>query len=171
MLRSSKVKETLTYGKKGVKALLMQQGLHKTLQGKSSKSTGMSDENWEEMDLKAASTIRLCITDEVMYNVKDEETATWIWSRLETYITKNLSNKWYLKKQLYGLRMNEGIAVLEHLNFFNKVISEWSYTYIALFISTFLHLSYNKSAIHLILIFNSCRIWLIKGEKKIQNKY
>ena len=36
---------------------------------------------------------------------------------------KRLSNKLYLKKQLYGLRMKEG-TVLEHLNFFNKVISE-----------------------------------------------
>jgi len=40
------------------------------------------------------------------------------------YITKSLFNKLYLKKQLYGLRMNEGTVVLEHLNFFNKVISE-----------------------------------------------
>jgi len=40
------------------------------------------------------------------------------------YITKSLFNKLYLKKQLYGLRMNEGTSVLEHLNFFNKVISE-----------------------------------------------
>jgi len=39
-------------------------------------------------------------------------------------MTKCLSNKLYLKKQLYRLRMKEGIAVLEHLNFFNKVISE-----------------------------------------------
>ena len=37
---------------------------------------------------------------------------------------KSLSNKLYLKKQLYGLRMNEGTKVLEHLNFFNKIISE-----------------------------------------------
>jgi len=60
-----------------------------------------------------------------MYNVMDEETATGLWSRLETlYMTKSFSNKLYLKKQLYGLRMNEGSAVLEHLNFFNKVISE-----------------------------------------------
>jgi len=36
---------------------------------------------------------------------------------------KSLSNKLYFKKQLYGLRMNEGTVVLEHLNFFNKVIS------------------------------------------------
>ena len=39
-------------------------------------------------------------------------------------MTKSLSNKLYLKKQLYGLRMNEGTTVLEHLNFFNKIISE-----------------------------------------------
>ena len=39
-------------------------------------------------------------------------------------MTKNLSNKLYLKKQLYGLRMKEGTAVLEHLNFFNNVIGE-----------------------------------------------
>jgi len=39
-------------------------------------------------------------------------------------MTKSLSNKLYLKKQLYGLRMNEGTTVLDYLNFFNKVISE-----------------------------------------------
>ena len=41
------------------------------------------------------------------------------------YMTKSLSNKLYLKKQLYGLRMEEGTAVLEHLNFCNKIISEF----------------------------------------------
>ena len=72
----------------------MQQSLHKTLQGKSTKSAGTSNENWEEMDLKAVSTIQLCLADEVMYNVMDEETATRLWSRLETlYMTKSLSNK------------------------------------------------------------------------------
>ena len=53
----------------------------------------------------------------------DEETATGLWSRLEIlYMTKSLSNKLYLKKQLYGLRMNEGTTMLKHLNFFNKII-------------------------------------------------
>ena len=40
------------------------------------------------------------------------------------YMMKSLSNKLYLKKQLYGLRMKEGTTALEHLNLFNKVISE-----------------------------------------------
>jgi len=39
-------------------------------------------------------------------------------------MTKSFSNKLYLKKQLYGLCINEGTTVLDYLNFFNKVISE-----------------------------------------------
>jgi len=39
-------------------------------------------------------------------------------------MTKSLFNKLYFNKQLYGLRMKEGTTVLEHLNFFNKVIIE-----------------------------------------------
>jgi len=74
------------------------------------------------MDLKAASTIQLCLADDVMYNMMDEETVTGLWSRLETlYMMKSLSNKLYLKKQLYELHMKEGTTVLKHLNFFNKV--------------------------------------------------
>ena len=55
----------------------------------------------------------------------DEETVTGLWSRLDTsYMTKSLSNKLYLKKQLYVLCMKKGTTMLEHLNFFNKVINE-----------------------------------------------
>ena len=32
--------------------------------------------------------------------------------------------KLYLKKQIYALLMKEGTTMLEHLNFFNKLISE-----------------------------------------------
>jgi len=49
------------------------------LQGKSAKPTGSSNEDWEKMDLKAISTIQLCLADEVMYNVMDEETAIRLW--------------------------------------------------------------------------------------------
>ena len=65
------------------------------------------------MDRKAANTIQLCLADEVIYNVMDEETITGLWLRLETlYMTKSLSNKLYLKKQLCGLRMKEGTTKL-----------------------------------------------------------
>jgi len=56
--------------------LLVQQGLHKTLHGKSAKPVGTSNEDWEEMDLKAANTIQQYLADDVMYNVMDEETTT-----------------------------------------------------------------------------------------------
>ena len=69
-------KENFGLWQKRVKALLVLQGLHKTLHGQSLKPTGTSDEDWEEMDIKAASTIQLCLADEVMYNVMDEETTT-----------------------------------------------------------------------------------------------
>ena len=53
------------------------------MQEKPAKLAGVSDEDWEEMNLKAASTIQLCLTDEVMYNVMDEQTAMILWSKLE----------------------------------------------------------------------------------------
>ena len=69
--------------------------------------------------------IQLCLADEVIYNVMDEETTIGLWSKPEIlYMTKSFSNKLYLKKQLYEICMNEGTVVLEHLNFFNKVINE-----------------------------------------------
>jgi len=51
----------------------VQHGLHKTLQGKSSKHAGMLEEDWEEMDLKTIRTIQLCLAEEVMYNVMDKK--------------------------------------------------------------------------------------------------
>ena len=46
------------------------------MQKKSTKIAGTSDEDWEEMDLKAASMIQLSLADKMMYNVMDEEIAT-----------------------------------------------------------------------------------------------
>ena len=37
---------------------------------------------------------------------------------------KSLSNKLYTKKQLYCLRMKEGMPILQHLNTFNKIVSD-----------------------------------------------
>ena len=60
-----------------------------------------------------------------MYNVMDEEMTTGLWLKLETlYMMKSISNKLYLKKQLYWFCVNEGTAVLDNLNFFNKIIIE-----------------------------------------------
>jgi len=39
-------------------------------------------------------------------------------------MTNSLFNKLFLKKQLYSLRMKEGTPVLQHLNEFNRILSD-----------------------------------------------
>ena len=57
-----------------MKDLLIQQRVHKALLGKAKKPEKMSDENWEEMDGKATSAIRLNLGDEVIHNILEAKT-------------------------------------------------------------------------------------------------
>ena len=60
-----------------------------------------------------------------MYKVIDETSTTRLWLKLENlYMTKNLSNKLFLKKQLCNLRLKKGIPILEHMNIFNRIVSD-----------------------------------------------
>jgi hypothetical protein len=61
-----------------VKDLLVQQGLVKALYGKTKKPEKMTDDEWEELDMKAVSTIRLLLADEVMYDVVEENSTAGI---------------------------------------------------------------------------------------------
>ena len=84
----------------------------------------MSDKNWEKMDDKAASAIRLNLGDEVIHNILEAKTAKQIWKNLKgLYMRKNLTNKLYVKKQIYSLQMKDGSDHLEHLNAFNMLIT------------------------------------------------
>ena len=61
---------------------------------------------------------------DVMYHVMDEELSTTIWLKLESqYMSKSLTNKLYLKQKLYGLKMIESSYLSQHINVFNKIIS------------------------------------------------
>ena len=74
--------------------------------------------------MRVASTIRMCLADEVMYHVMDEKSPTEIWLKLESwYMSKSLTNKLLLKKKLYGLKMVEGSSLDQHINVFNQIIS------------------------------------------------
>ncbi|KAJ8638856.1 hypothetical protein MRB53_015550 [Persea americana] len=60
-----------------------------------------------------------------MFNVIEEESAKGLWEKLEKlYMGKNLTNNLHLKKQLYGLKMEEGCDLMEHMNTFNRMISD-----------------------------------------------
>ena len=91
-----------------VKDLWVQQGLVKALYVKTKKPEKMTDDEWEELDMKAVSTIRLLLADDVMYDVMEEKSTSGIWLNLEKrYMSKSLMNKLHLKQKLYGLKMTE----------------------------------------------------------------
>jgi hypothetical protein len=71
----------------------VQQGLQKVLDGNTKKPISMTDEHWEDLDARALNTIRLCLADEVLFNIAEETTTTGLWTKLESlYMIKNLSN-------------------------------------------------------------------------------
>uniref|UniRef100_A0A2N9H0H2 Integrase catalytic domain-containing protein n=1 Tax=Fagus sylvatica TaxID=28930 RepID=A0A2N9H0H2_FAGSY len=85
----------------------------------------MTDDEWEELDMKAVSTIRLLLADEVMYDVMEENSTVGIWLNLEKrYMSKSLTNKLHLKQKLYGLKMTEGADLRQHINTFKQIISD-----------------------------------------------
>jgi hypothetical protein len=85
----------------------------------------MSKEEWERLDRKERSMIRLCLAYSVLLNDSNEDTAKKLWDILgNLYQSKSLVNKLFLQKKLYLLRMSDGSLVIEHLNEFNIVISQ-----------------------------------------------
>lgn len=115
-----------------VKDLLIQYGLHKALKGKptlvtgiESSKTNISDEDWEDLDLRAASAIRLCLAKNILANVHGISMAKELWEKLEElYQAKGVSNRVYLKEQFHTLRMNEGTIMSDHLSVLNGIVSE-----------------------------------------------
>jgi len=93
----------------------VQQGMVKVLYGK--QPGCMNNIDWQELETRIVATIRLCLYDDVMYHVMNEE--------LESrYISLSLSNKLYLKHKLFGLKMSEGTDLNRHVNVFNQIISD-----------------------------------------------
>lgn len=125
-----------------VKDVLIQSGLHKALKerptsgkgdkdseksesSKDSEKFRISDEEWEELDMKAASQIRLCLAKNVLANVIGLSTTKELWEKLEElYQTKSISNRLYLKEQFHKLQMAEGTTISDHLSVLNEIVSE-----------------------------------------------
>src|SRR4051812_13904260 len=101
-----------------------------TLQGLWKAVVKKFDEDSDEIkkaDLKerALSAIFMSVTDNVLREIADEETALGVWKKLEgLYAGKNLTNWLYLKKRLYTLRMEDGSAVKGHLDAFDSIIMD-----------------------------------------------
>ncbi|KAK2992358.1 hypothetical protein RJ640_009869 [Escallonia rubra] len=90
-----------------VKDILVQQGLLKPLLG--NKPESMDHDDWEELQAKTVTTIQLNLSPKVKYQVLIETSPIAMLQKLEKiYISKSLSNRLYLKKDMYQLRMDEG---------------------------------------------------------------
>ncbi|KAJ4703293.1 Retrovirus-related Pol polyprotein from transposon TNT 1-94 [Melia azedarach] len=105
-----------------MRALLKQQGLWAPLARK------LADPITTEMAVleeKAHSTIMLCLADNIITEVAEEETAQGLWVKLEgLYMTKSLTNKLLLKQRLFSLRMQEGMPLRDHLDQLNTILLE-----------------------------------------------
>jgi len=120
-------KNNFSLWKLKVRDLLVQQGLHKVLDEENKKPYSMTTSDWEDLGAQALSTIMLCMADEVLFNIVEESAMASLCEKLEKlYMTKSLTNRIYLKRQLYGLRMKVCTKVAENLNVFNTLICQLS---------------------------------------------
>lgn len=102
-----------------MKSLLKQQGLWAPF----IKNPGVDVAQLAAMEEKAHATIMLCLADDVITEVASEESAAGLWLKLESlYMTKSLTSKLLLKQRLFGLRMQEGTPLREHLDQLNNIL-------------------------------------------------
>ncbi|KAL6199904.1 hypothetical protein ACLB2K_029686 [Fragaria x ananassa] len=86
-----------------MRALSKQQGMWAPLV---KKSGDLEIAEMSSLEEKAHSTILLCLADDIITEVAEEETAAGLWLKLESlYMTKSLTNKLLLKRRLFSLRM------------------------------------------------------------------
>jgi len=91
-------KNNFTIWKVKMYDLLVQQGVAKPLMGKSKQPYNIIDVEWDEKDERSVSAIRLCLADDVLFNIVSEKTATGLWTKLEKlYMKKSLTNRILLK--------------------------------------------------------------------------
>ena len=83
---------------------------------KKKQPTTMKDKEWEVLDKKELGTIRLCLDLSVAFNISKEKTTEGVMSALDKLYEKpSASNKVFLMKRLFNMKMLEGGSVADHL--------------------------------------------------------
>ncbi|KAI9194646.1 hypothetical protein LWI28_007899 [Acer negundo] len=107
-----------------MKNVLIQQDLQHAILGVEKKSTETTNAQWERMDVKVKSSIKLHLADNVMLNVDEDMNAKETCDKLEKfYKSKTLSNKLFLKDELLNLQMEEGGNLQDHLSRFHNCVA------------------------------------------------
>ena len=106
---------------------LYQKDLYLPLSGKTKKPTAMTYTEWEILDRKALGTVRFCLVVSLAFNILKETTTEGLIKVLaKLYEKPSASNKVFLMKRLFNMKMSEGGSVVDHLNDFNIVTSQLS---------------------------------------------
>eukprot|EP00253_Pinus_taeda_P021826 PITA_21826 len=104
---------------------LYRKDLYLPLGGKTKMSMGMTDEEWNLLNRKALGTVQLCLAASVTFNISKETMTECLIKALEKLYEKpSASNKVFLMKRLFNMKMSEGGFVADHLNDFNTVTSQ-----------------------------------------------
>ncbi|KAK3011783.1 hypothetical protein RJ639_012566 [Escallonia herrerae] len=89
------------------------------------KPEAMNASEWVILDRKALATERLSLTPRVAFNISKEKTTAAVMKALEKLYEKpSASNKVFLMKKLFNMRMSENGYVVDHLNNFNGVTNQ-----------------------------------------------
>ena len=106
---------------------LYQNDLWKPLEGKAKNQRSMLDAEWNLLDRKALRSIQLCLPPSVAFNITKAKMIEELMKTLETLYEKpSASNKVFLMKHLFNMKMAEGGSVADHLNEFNTITSQLS---------------------------------------------
>jgi hypothetical protein len=96
------------------------------LGGVEKKLTTMKDEEWEILGRKALGTIRLSLATLVAFNISNGKTMKYMMEALDKLYEKPSTNKVFIMKRLFNMKMSEGGSIADHLNEFNTVTNQLS---------------------------------------------
>ena len=106
---------------------LYQKDLWKPLEGKTKRQGMITEEDWEILDRKALGSIQLCLALSITFNIsKVKMTVELMETLAKLYEKPSASNKVFLMKHLFNMKMGEGGSIVNHLNEFNTITSQLS---------------------------------------------
>ena len=83
-----------------------------------------SDEEWEILDRKALGSVRLFLAQLMTFKIKKVKMSEELMQTLARfYENPSTSNKVFLMKHLFKMKMAEGGSFADHLNEFNTITS------------------------------------------------
>ena len=115
-------KDDFTTWKKKMRAVLVQQKCAKAISDPFEFPEMMESSQKQEILENAYSLLILNLADNVLRQVDEEDTTLKVWNKLESlFMVKSLSNKIYLKEQIFGFKMDPLKNLEENLDEFKKI--------------------------------------------------